>query len=85
MNIKLLVAYEGTHYLGWQKTKMGKSIEEMLEGAIQKVLQQPVQLQAASRTDRGVHAAGQLVNFCIEQEEINLAALHRGINACLRK
>ena len=30
-NIKLILAYEGTHYLGWQKTAMGKSIEEELE------------------------------------------------------
>ncbi len=58
-NIKLVISYEGTRYLGWQKTAMGPSIEEQLE----KALKQPVQLQAASRTDAGVHAKGQVINF----------------------
>jgi tRNA pseudouridine38-40 synthase len=67
-NIKLTVAYEGTHYLGWQKTPMGESIEEELEKAVSKILQHPVKLQAASRTDAGVHARGQIVNFFTEKE-----------------
>ena len=33
-NVKLIVAYEGTHYYGWQKTKTGPSIEEELEKAL---------------------------------------------------
>lgn len=62
-NIKLTIAYEGTNYLGWQKTKMGPSIEEALEKALKQILQHEIHLQAASRTDRGVHASGQVVNF----------------------
>lgn len=62
-NLCLEVAYEGTHYLGWQKTKMGPSIEGVLETVLQQVLQEEVTLQAASRTDAGVHAEGQIVNF----------------------
>lgn len=62
-NIKLVLAYEGTAYLGWQKTKMGPSVEEMLEKALSRVLQHPINLQAASRTDAGVHAASQVANF----------------------
>lgn len=62
-NIKLLLAYDGTSYLGWQKTKEGRSIEEELEKALEQILQHSVYLQAASRTDAGVHAYGQVVNF----------------------
>lgn len=62
-NIKLTIAYDGTHYLGWQKTNMGPSIEGVLENVLCKVLQGPCFLQAASRTDAGVHANGQIVNF----------------------
>lgn len=62
-NIKLKIAYDGTHYLGWQKTNMGSSIEGVLENVLYKVLQGPCVLQAASRTDAGVHADGQIVNF----------------------
>jgi len=62
-NIKLIVAYFGSSYVGWQKTKMGASVEETLEQALCKMLQHPVKLQAASRTDAGVHARAQVVNF----------------------
>lgn len=62
-NIKLKIAYDGTRYFGWQKTKMGPSIEGVLQGVIEQVTQEEVQLQAASRTDAGVHALGQIINF----------------------
>lgn len=62
-NIKLTVAYDGNGFLGWQKTKEGPSIEETLQEAIEAILQEPITLQAASRTDSGVHAQGQVVNF----------------------
>lgn len=62
-NIKLLVAYAGTNYFGWQKNGESASIEGTLGTALSKVLQHDVYLQAASRTDAGVHADGQVVNF----------------------
>ncbi|MCB1149171.1 MAG: tRNA pseudouridine(38-40) synthase TruA [Chlamydiia bacterium] len=67
-NYKLIVAYEGTNLLGWQKTRMGRSVEEELEKALQTIFQQPISLQAASRTDAGVHALGQVVNVHLEKE-----------------
>lgn len=81
-NIKLVLAYDGTRYLGWQKTKMGLSVEEALEKAIFQIVQHPVSLQAASRTDAGVHAEGQIVNFFTEKtlEEDRLC---KSINALL--
>lgn len=66
-NIALTIAYAGTAYLGWQKTVMGPSIEETLEGCLNKLLQEEVALQAASRTDAGVHARCQCVNFISEK------------------
>lgn len=83
-NFKLTLAYEGTRYLGWQKTKMGPSIEEELEKAIAQILHEEITLQAASRTDAGVHAACQIVNF-FTKKEINSYRLKRGINALLPK
>jgi len=62
-NIKLIIAYLGTPFVGWQKTPLGPTIEESLEIVLEQILQHPVQLQAASRTDAGVHAQGQVVNF----------------------
>jgi len=66
-NIVLEVAYDGTRYLGWQKTHDGPSIEEELEKALTTILQHTIVLQATSRTDRGVHATGQIVNFFTEK------------------
>lgn len=62
-NVKLIIAYDGGRFLGWQKTKEGPSIEEELQRVLEHIYQTPIQLQAASRTDAGVHAAGQVVNF----------------------
>ncbi len=81
-NIKLILAYEGTRYLGWQKTITGLSIEEELEKAVAQILQHPVNLQAASRTDAGVHAEGQVVNFFTERD-IPLDKLQKGLNSIL--
>jgi tRNA pseudouridine38-40 synthase len=83
-NIKLILAYEGTHYLGWQKTAMGPSIEEELEKALAQILRHPVNLQAASRTDAGVHAEGQVVNFFTEVE-VPLERLQKSLNGLLPK
>jgi tRNA pseudouridine38-40 synthase len=62
-NIVLTLAYDGTHYKGWQNGKSHPSIEASLELALRKVLTFDGKLQAASRTDAGVHAKGQVVNF----------------------
>ncbi len=81
MNIKLTVAYDGGAYLGWQKTSMGPSIEEVLQQTLEQILQHETPLQAASRTDAGVHAIGQIVNFytskqlCLERLKISLNSL----------
>jgi|JI9StandDraft_1071089.scaffolds.fasta_scaffold223879_2 tRNA pseudouridine38-40 synthase len=65
MKLKIIVAYEGTAYFGWQKTKEGPSIEEELEKALFSLSQEKIILSSASRTDRGVHAEGQVVSFTL--------------------
>lgn len=62
-NYALCIAYEGSLFLGWQKTSRGPSIEETLQLTLERILQTPISLQAASRTDKGVHAKEQWVNF----------------------
>jgi tRNA pseudouridine38-40 synthase len=63
-NIKLIIAYDGGGYHGWQKQREGvTSVQEVVEAAIGKVVGHEVKLRASGRTDTGVHAAGQVVNF----------------------
>jgi tRNA pseudouridine38-40 synthase len=76
-NLKLIIAYDGTRYLGWQN-----SIETALEHAIEQILGKKAALQAASRTDRGVHAQGQVINFLWEGVS-DLTLLRRSLNAVL--
>jgi tRNA pseudouridine38-40 synthase len=82
-HLVILVAYDGTSYFGWQKTRQGPSIEEELEKALQKIFQEPISLQAASRTDRGVHAEGQVVSFTTSTECKDLHRLKISLNQLL--
>ncbi|MBJ7449330.1 MAG: tRNA pseudouridine(38-40) synthase TruA [Parachlamydiales bacterium] len=82
-NIALLVSYEGTTYYGWQKTIAGPNIENTLQSACEQLLQQPIILQAASRTDRGVHASGQCVNFFCNKPNLDCSKILLGLNALL--
>ncbi|MFQ5956943.1 MAG: tRNA pseudouridine(38-40) synthase TruA [Candidatus Brocadiales bacterium] len=71
-NIKLVIEYEGTNYAGWQEqrvkdpSKKGSqppTVQACVRDAIGKVVGEKVVLYAASRTDTGVHALGQVANF----------------------
>lgn len=84
-NIKLIIAYDGGAYLGWQKTQEGPSIEAALQATLEQILQHPIHLQAASRTDAGVHAQGQVVNFVVAKEPFDLHRLHTSLNSLLPK
>ncbi|MFI0435256.1 MAG: tRNA pseudouridine(38-40) synthase TruA [Parachlamydiaceae bacterium] len=84
-NIKLVIAYDGTRYLGWQKTRMGPSIEETLQKVVEKITQESISLQAASRTDAGVHAEGQIVNFHTLKHQRELNQFQSSLNSLLPK
>lgn len=62
-NIKLTLGYDGTNYHGFQFQINAISVQQVLEEAIEKVFHQAVRLNSAGRTDTGVHAMGQVVNF----------------------
>jgi tRNA pseudouridine38-40 synthase len=81
-NICLIVEYEGTNYHGWQCQPNGTTIEEVLKLAIEKIVNHPVKLYSAGRTDAGVHAFGQVVNF-LTVKTIPLFNIERGVNSSL--
>ncbi|MGA2775428.1 MAG: tRNA pseudouridine(38-40) synthase TruA [Candidatus Omnitrophota bacterium] len=66
-NLKLEVEYDGTNYCGWQVQGRAngskKSIQEVLEKKLRKILQEEVHTIVAGRTDAGVHALAQVANF----------------------
>ncbi|MCI5614296.1 MAG: tRNA pseudouridine(38-40) synthase TruA [Agathobacter sp.] len=62
MRVKMVVAYDGTNYCGWQIQPNGVTIEQKLNEALTDLLQEPIKVTGASRTDAGVHSLG---NVCI--------------------
>ena len=63
MRLGLIVEYEGTSYSGFQYQMNAASVQEEIETAIKKLTGEDIRLQAAGRTDAGVHAKGQVVAF----------------------
>ncbi|HBC32197.1 MAG TPA: tRNA pseudouridine(38-40) synthase TruA [Clostridiales bacterium] len=62
-NIKLLIAYDGTSYHGWQTQLNKATIQGTIENAISIITKQKIELTGSGRTDSGVHALGQVANF----------------------
>jgi tRNA pseudouridine38-40 synthase len=62
-NFKLVVEYDGTGYAGFQRQSALPTIQGELEAALGKLLKEKISVAAAGRTDAGVHALGQVVNF----------------------
>ena len=62
MRVKMIVAYDGTNYCGWQIQPNGVTIEQKLNEALSALLGEEIKVTGASRTDAGVHSFG---NVCI--------------------
>src|SRR5271166_3706318 len=80
--LKLTLEYEGTAYVGWQRQLNGLSVQEVVERALAELLGAPVATLAASRTDAGVHALGQVVAFDAPRT-LPLTAYLRGLSTLL--
>ncbi len=63
MRYALLVAYDGTHYGGWQIQKNSVTVQEKLNNALKETLGREAVITASGRTDSGVHAAAQVCHF----------------------
>jgi tRNA pseudouridine38-40 synthase len=81
LQLKLLVEYEGTAYLGWQLQPDGPTVQGVLEQALATALREPVRVRAAGRTDTGVHACGQVVAAPVSQVPDDLDRLLKSLNA----
>ena len=64
----LKLEYDGTPFAGWQRQADALSVQQVVEEAIEKMSGEKVVVQAAGRTDSGVHALGQVVSFDLSRE-----------------
>lgn len=81
-HIKLTLQYDGTNYSGWQSQTNAPAIQDVVSGAVRKMVEEPVVLGGASRTDAGVHALGQVACFLTERD-ISCRGFLRGLNSFL--
>lgn len=81
-NIRLLIAYDGTGFGGWQRQKNAVTIQGEIEKRLALMTDGPVSLLGAGRTDAGVHAEGMVANFHTEKT-IPCTAFLKGLNALL--
>lgn len=74
-----LVEYDGTPFLGYQSQVGGRTVQDELESALEKLTGVQRRIQAASRTDTGVHAEGQVVSFRVG-DTYSVPNVVRGLN-----
>ena len=70
MKLRLLVAYDGTAFRGFQSQKHGRTVQDTLEEVIAVIVGERVILHASGRTDAGVHALGQTIHFELTPEQV---------------
>ena len=78
-NLKVMIAYRGTKYHGFQRQNNALTVQEVVERHVSKVLNEPVTIIGCSRTDTGVHAN----NYCFNvktSSKINCRGFVRGVN-----
>ena len=82
---KLIIAYDGTNYAGWQIQKIGLGVQQKVEEALRKIFPGVKRIHSSSRTDTGVHALGMVAHVEIPKKEFKMAVakLAVAINAHL--
>ena len=69
MNYKLIIQYDGTRYDGWQRQgNTENTIQGRIEEVLSRMVQAPVEVQGAGRTDAGVHALGQVASVYLDTD-----------------
>lgn len=80
---KLTIEYDGEPFVGWQRQTNGRSVQQAIEEALQRLTSEEPTIRGAGRTDAGVHALGQVAHFDL-QREWSGDKLRDGLNAHLR-
>ncbi|HEX7463568.1 MAG TPA: tRNA pseudouridine(38-40) synthase TruA, partial [Actinomycetota bacterium] len=80
--VRLTVAYDGTGFRGWARQRGLRTVQGVLEAALQRFLRGVPILSVAGRTDAGVHARGQVVSFEAD-DGLDVDRLQRSLNAML--
>jgi tRNA pseudouridine38-40 synthase len=72
IKLKLVIAFDGTRYEGWQTQKIGTGVQQLIEAALAKLFSSRPILHSSSRTDAGVHALGMAAHFELPRAEFRM-------------
>jgi tRNA pseudouridine38-40 synthase len=81
-NYTISIEYDGTEFVGWQRQQNGRSVQKVIEHALETIAGESVAVTGAGRTDSGVHARGQVANFHSETS-MTCEELYRALNGLL--
>ncbi|HYY14964.1 MAG TPA: tRNA pseudouridine(38-40) synthase TruA [Chthoniobacterales bacterium] len=81
--LKLIVAYDGMDFAGWQSQAHRNTIQDQLERAFHRVSGEEVRVHGAGRTDAGVHALGQCAHVDVTEANLSASDWSRALNALL--
>lgn len=80
--VRLVIEYDGTQYVGWQRQPNGVSVQQVIEEALARVCGHAHVLISSGRTDAGVHARGMVAHF-VTSRLLPLGAYREGVNRLL--
>ncbi len=83
LRLKLLIAYDGRKFRGWQSQATCDGVQDFLEKALAQIVGTRVVVHGSGRTDAGVHALGQVAHIDVPRDRVPLAKWVSAINACL--
>jgi tRNA pseudouridine38-40 synthase len=81
--LKLIIAYDGTPFAGWQSQSHRNTIQDHVESAFERVLGKQVRVHGAGRTDAGVHALAQCAHVDLPDDTLSPARWTVALNALL--
>jgi tRNA pseudouridine38-40 synthase len=81
--LKLIIAYDGAPFAGWQSQSHRNTVQDHLERAFERVLGKQVRVHGAGRTDAGVHALAQCAHVDIPSDRLSAARWTEALNAIL--
>jgi tRNA pseudouridine38-40 synthase len=82
---QIIIEYDGTHFVGWQKQKNGPSVQQTIEKILTKILKEKIAVYGSGRTDTGVHAIGQSAHFSLKSKINNKLLFLNSVNFFLYK
>jgi tRNA pseudouridine38-40 synthase len=72
VKVRLVIAYDGTRYQGWQVQKTGTGVQQIVEDTLRKFFPSLTRVHGSSRTDTGVHALGMVAHVEIPRDEFKM-------------